>query len=379
MDLSSVKLTSHSQLGTYEKCSEMHYREYVLKKRKRVESDSFLIGDMCHKSLEAYYRGQVEIPLDALMDLWAEKLDKMGVGHFEPALRALTEDMRHLFARARADYTGPDPIRTKENKVPSNPSMTTEWKKTVEKLRLNERREEVDQDILRALNDHAFWQVSFSNCYAESIDIIDGYRDPNQIMAVEYVEFPISQREFEKNPDGSMVFGADRKPVVKSIINPVVFPGLHGWLFNGFIDLAAVMRPELGGGVLLLDHKTSKGEAPSPIAVTHHDQLLKYAWAWNELFGSWPSHIGINHLRSKTCVAVPVNQELAKRAVERSQTLVAAQELGVHVKHDPFAYNSPCLQLKSDGSASSHCPHFEDCHPEAAKSLGLVTLGILAK
>ncbi len=378
MDLTGVNFTSHTQLGTYEKCSELHYREYVLKKRKRVESDSFIIGDLCHKSLEAYYRGVVEIPLDALYELWGRKLDDMKLGVFEEPLRAYTSDMRHLYARARADYNGPDPIRTKDGKVPSNPAMTTEWKKTVEKLRLGERKEDIDHGIQRVLNDPAYTAVSFSTCYAETVDIIDGYLDPPQLSAIEYVEFPMSQKKFQTNPDGSIIYSKDRKPIVESIINPVVFPGIVGWLLNGFIDLVANLRPDLGGGVVLLDHKTSKGEAPSPVAVANHEQLLKYAWGWNELFGSWPTHIGINHLRSHTCVIVPVDPKKAIQAIQRNEQLIKMQEMGVHVKHDPFAYGSPCLMLKSDGTPSNHCAHLEDCHPEVAKDLGLIQLDILS-
>lgn len=357
MNLTSTEITSHSRLGVYEKCGKMYEFEYVKKIRKRVEADHFIIGDFCHKSLEAYYKAEAETPIEALTARWDDWLTRNGLTPLVARLKDYSHDISHLYRRASADYNGADRIRKKGDLVADAPHMTGAWKQAVRDLDLEARQTDIDWTALQALGP-AYATVSLSNCYGQTYNILTGYRDPECITSVEYIEFPLSHRVFD--------------PVTRAVTdvwNPIKLPST-GKLFNAYIDMVVRMIPELGSGIGLFDHKTSNGAPPSIIEVAHHDQLLKYAWSWHQLTGEWPTHIGVNHLRSKTCVVAPLEPELAIEAVERMESLVRAEQAAVYLKRDAFGYGSPCLKMR-DGSLESHCPHLTRCHAKVAERFGI--------
>jgi hypothetical protein len=370
-----VRIASHSSLDRYEKCSELHYREDILKIRPpRVEQNHFVLGTACHKSIETYLTdATISHPIDVLDSYWSEWLRERGVGYLMKQMHEAREAMAELHFRASDKCTDGTAIRKGgkfkgaevwKNPVADVPQMTSAWKQAMEQLGIDELVEHVD-GTLRALDNQIYGKFELSSAYSDSHTILKGYQDPDFLSDIDYIEFPISHREF----------GEDGK--VQRIINSVKFPE-SGRLFNGYIDLVGTVKPELGGGVALLDHKSSMGPPPSVVAVAHHAQLLKYAWAWAELqfmktgVRTWPRFIGINHLRSGTYVLAPVDPELAMWVVRRADQFIKMEEAGLHMPKDPFAYGSPCLKMSKDGTVESFCPHMSACHPIAAKMLHLV-------
>jgi len=356
--MSQIQITSHSQLGVFESCAKKWEYEYLLKQRIKSEQNYFIIGVMCHESIEEHNTNGTPV-LAALGDLWTQWLRDRRLGHLRTELANVANDLSNLYRRASAGYTGPDRIRKAGDLVADHPQMTKAWKEAIVKLRIDDRQANIDRQAQQTLGD-TYKAVSLVTCYSESFAIMQGYRDPDCLASIEYIEFPLSDRVFED----------DSRRVLVEILNPVTMPRTGTYL-NGFIDLVGRLKPELGGGIVLLDHKTSSGGPPDEIAVSHHEQLLKYAWAWFQLTGVWPTHIGINHLRSGTCVIAPVDQDLALEVIERQETLLLSMKQGIYPKKDPFAYGSPCLKMR-DGVVSDHCPHLLKCHPKVAMRLGLL-------
>lgn len=358
IDLRKIEVTSISRNSTYEKCGEMFRQEYILKNRVRTEANHFIIGTICHKSLETYYTGQVDKPITALAQQWQDWLDERNLGELYLDLQLYRQDIAQLYRRARADYNKPDKIRTKDGRVSSKPEMTTPWKNAVAELQLDDRRIDIDMRALDAL-DGAYQDVSVSTCFAETHDLLEDYIDPSEIAAVEYIEFPISHRQYEENNYGVRE--------LTDLWNPVQLPNT-GIYLNGYADMIVRLTPEMGGGIGIVDHKTSSGDAPSVVQVAHHEQLLAYAWAWWSLTGEWPTHIGINHLRSRKAVFAEVDPTAAQNAIARLEALIVAQQAGVYLKKDPFGYNSPCLTM-SGGLPTKMCPHLKSCHPLVFKNV----------
>lgn len=360
--LLGLEITSHSRNEAFEKCSKKYELEYIKKERIASHANHFIIGDLCHKSIEDTWTGVHPHPKVALTARWLDFLTKNGVPQLQIELASYAHDISHLYRRAHPDYNGPDRIRKADGSPTSAPHMTKAWKTSLVDLQLDDRKNDLDIKTYTLLGP-SFAGVSLADCYAETLAILGDYKDPPQIASVEHIEFPLSHR----------VFGDDRKVI--DVYNPIVLPRT-GVLFNAYIDAVVRLVPSLGGGITLIDHKTSK-DLPDATKVAHWDQLLKYAWAWAQLqlqvtgVEEWPTHIGINHLRSGTLVLAEVDPDLARWAIERHEEGILAQKAGGYLRRDPFGYNSPCLKFK-DGAVDSHCPHLFKCHPLTARKLGLM-------
>jgi hypothetical protein len=355
----SHQFTSHSRLGVFESCQQKYYREYILKERIKQEADHFIIGTMCHSAIEDTWNGDQPSVRAALDHNWQTWLEEKSLGYLKRELANVAKDIGSLWKRASADYTGKDAIRKAGNLVADNPTMTKAWKDAAAELKIAERQISIDIKSRSQLGT-AYVNVSLVNCYAETYAIMENFKDPDCLASVEYLEFPLSEQVYGPDPE------REGKQKLIEIINPVKFSKTNTYL-NGYID---VVGKNHKGEVVILDHKTSSGAAPIETAVAHNEQLLQYAWAWHQLTGEWPGYVGINHLRSGTCVTAPVNPERVLSVIERREHLILATSQGIYPKKDPFAYSSPCLKIK-DGSLSDYCPHLSKCHPEVAKDLGL--------
>lgn len=355
----SHKFTSHSRLGVFESCGQKYYREYILKERIQQEADHFIIGTMCHSAVEDTWNGN-QPDVQAALDVnWHNWLEDKNLGYLKKELKDISKDIGSLWKRSSAEYIGRDAIRKAGNLVADNPTMTKAWKDAAAELKIAERQASVDNRSRSQLG-VAYANVSLVNCYSETYAIMSNFKDPDCLASVEYLEFPLSERVYGPDPDQL------GKQKLLEIINPVKFEKSNTYL-NGYID---VVGKNHNGDIVILDHKTSSGLPPIETAVAHNEQLLQYAWAWQQLTGDWPAYVGINHLRSGTCVIAPVDPQRVLDVIERREHLILATSQGVYPKKDPFAYSSPCLKLK-DGALSDHCPHLAKCHPQVAKDLGL--------
>lgn len=355
----SHQFTSHSRLGVFESCQQKYYREYILKERISQEADHFIIGTMCHSAIEDTWNGDQPDVQTALNTNWKTWLEEKNLSYLSKELANLSKDIGSLWRRASASYTGKDAIRKAGNLVADNPTMTKAWKDAAAELKIVERQSSIDIKAKSQLG-VSYANVSLVNCYAETYAIMANFKDPDCLSSVEYLEFPLSEQVYGPDPENN-----GRQKLLE-IINPVKFSKTNTYL-NGYID---VVGKDHNGNIVILDHKTSSGAPPIETAVAYNEQLLQYAWAWHQLTGDWPAYVGINHLRSGTCVTAPVNPQRVLDVIERRENLILATSQGIYPKKDPFSYSSPCLKIK-DGSLSDYCPHLLKCHPEVAKDLGL--------
>jgi hypothetical protein len=356
MNFSEIETTSHSRLGVFEKCGKMYEYQYIKNEAVHESADHFIIGEICHGTLEDYYNNVYATVEESLAQQWQGWLAKHNLLPLLDDLRSYSGDISHLYHRASPLYMGKDKIRKRDGSVADNPQMTTDWKRSVEDLQLDQRSHNIDLAAVTSLGP-GYTSVSLSNCYSETIEIMRDYRDPAQLKSIDWLEFPISHRVRENGE-------------IKDFWNPVQLP-TTGVYLNGYIDLVGRMKDQYGGGVVLLDHKTTSGGAPNDLEIMHHEQLLKYAWAWHQLTGEWPTHIGVNHLRSKSSVIVELDPNEAIAAIERTEALIQAQKTGQYIRKDPFAYGSPCVRMR-DHQIEKHCPYLAKCHPSLGKKLGLI-------
>lgn len=343
---------SVSRLQKYTKCAKSYEYYYLKKLRFSETSDALQIGTIVHHCLEKFYLKETDHPSTELNRWWEEYFKEHDKGDLYDELQEVGEMLRHLLWRASEQCTNALSIRNRDGTVPKNPYMNSAFKKELEKLNLNDRRDNVD----RIMQGSGQWPagVSLVNVFSETHAMLDDYQDIANYQSTLAVEFPYSKIRTDES--GSWIMDVDGQP---SMENAVQLPLSKDW-FIGFVDLIVQMRD----GVAIIDHKTSSGEAPDMVTVMHHDQLLMYAWAFYKLFREKPSYIGINHLRSGTCVLAPVNWNYVEEAVARFDTANLATKGGYYPKRAPFEYQSPCLNgAKSIDVVNRCCPYLGECYP----------------
>jgi hypothetical protein len=305
-------------------------------------SDSTVIGSIAHEALEKYYRGEVENPVEALDQIWEELLSP--VQDVMEELQEVREDLQLLSWRASSECKDPKIwIRNRDGSIPKALGMNGKYKSEIERLGIDDRKTEVNRKGFEGIPDWSL-NLSLADCYAETYQIIERYKDIPGLKKVLAVEFGIST----KNKETGEVENAVTLPISKQNM-------------NGFIDLIA----EVNGQLTIIDHKTTRGEAPDMLTVMYTDQLMLYAWAYNELYGVKPQYIGINHLRSGKLVLAPVNWELVADTLNRFESSIVAARNGTYLKKSPTEYQSPCIGgAKNMSEVTSICPYLDVCHPD---------------
>ena len=74
----------------------------------------------------------------------------------------------------------------------------------------------------------------------------------------------------------------------------------------GFVDKTMSL---LGGGIAIVDYKTSKTTLPHYISKEDLKQCKVYAYLWKSLFGDAPRHISVFYLRDGESVYYPINEK----------------------------------------------------------------------
>jgi hypothetical protein len=366
-------------LSTYNKCSYFFWRFYVDQSLPRPDTDTFstVLGNLCHDVLEAYYLQFAEEPpllatktVDQLLDEhWVKRLTEDGILPLLDSLKAYEQNVAWLYYRASEACTTPDAIRSGKGayrKVPTKPEMTSDWKKAWVEMGLDEASTRIQQyaaavaqqrENERAaamaadpeakparLKSRHWLKLSLQEVYAQSYKILRGYRDPVLGTLITAVEYQLSR------------YDEDFKHMENAVqLRPAKGDGRPTYL-TGFIDLIVT---DAHNRVYIIDHKTSKGEAPSEYKVRHWEQLLLYGWAWTQLTGKAPDFICINHLRSRTLVCAPFDPKLAEGALGRKLAAVKGIDAEVFIQSNPADFNTPCI-----GSDGEPCGYLYDCHPE---------------
>lgn len=287
---SDIPYLSVSRLDAYQKCGEYYRLRYVEKVRTTEVTKSTLKGSLVHNAIEAYYNDPNWIGADlegkyrqAIHEtLLNQKLILPYEDHIVGALNEYSAALMQLYSKASGDYNGPDAIRTKDGKVPSNPTLTSQWKKLENQMNISDRKEPLDNLFAERGG------LSFSICEAvvEARALCVKYRHPSEVSEVRHIEYPLSEVDSG------------------CLINPVSLEpfGCSAIYLHGYIDLIGVCEE----GLAVIDFKTSV-KAPSPDEVTNHVQLLSYSWALEQLNpGTKVAKIGICHIKSGQLIWVNV-------------------------------------------------------------------------
>jgi hypothetical protein len=399
--IKDVAVYSYSKLETYNRCS-MQYKHQYVDKVSGVDTSSLatVIGSKCHEALEVFYLNpDCPSPYDALLANWKRELEEDGLEALYTDLNHYASDISRLSHRASSSYGGKDAIRTSTGTVPKSPEMTAEWKKAVRELKLDERAGRIDR-LAAQVQPRKWIAISLADTFAHSCSIMFGYKNPKDIAEVLLVEMPISSVNVVaadpndptiklKDEDGNYIktlrgrgkfrpwYDDKRQPEVLGVDNKVTFPlvdendelvvGSEGEveypddnvMFNGFIDL--ICRTS-DGKLAIIDHKTSKGDAPAMSEVARHNQLLMYGWAVWRLTGEVPDFIGVNHLRTNKLVLAKFNLDLAIDVVKNKMGTIKGINAKVFIKQDPNGYGSMCITQSSKGP--TYCPYFSLCHKD---------------
>lgn len=337
---------SVSRLKTYMTCSQKYKYEYVDGDRVKSSSKSTLLGSLVHNALELFYLTPKEDrqPLSCYFDAGCSNYFQSS--HLGDAvddtivelMDSYADGLTKLLDRASPSYKGRDAIRKRDGSPASNPSMTSDWKRSYEDMGL--------AGIVETLSAYLEGKIELSGedfigGYSEAKYICSIYKSPFYLDNPVEIEMPISKKKGDQ------------------IINPVKMPSKYGGRKNiyllGYIDIVAELDD---GSVIIADHKTSMSSFTSN-DVAHNVQLLAYAYAYQIITGKRPEYIGINNVRNGGHL-VFVETPPEKQANEILDSLFSAHLLinkEVFTKHSPEPY-SPCLSMYG-----STCPYLSKCWP----------------
>jgi hypothetical protein len=367
--MSDKRFISFSRLQRHSKCAQAFDYHYIQRIRRSESSEALTIGSIVHECLERYYLGEVPDPAVALTAYWNNWFKEAGIDHVREQVDSLREDIAHLYWRASEECTDRSlMIRNANGSVPKPYGLTSnkQFNTARENMGIDGRTSQVEVQV----NKSGKWDtgLSFIQVYNETWTMLDDYQDISGLDEVIAVEFPFSEPREDEN--GQTI----RKPNGElSVMNPVVMPRSQDY-FLGYVDLIA----RINDGIAIIDHKTSSGDPPDFVSLSYHEQLLLYAWAYEQLFRERPKYIGINHLRSKRCVLVPINWDLVQAAIEKFDTQNLASRTEHVVKHAPFEYQSPCLSgAKSLADTKRPCVFLDLCYPQLHQILSEAPAGEL--
>lgn len=336
---------SVSRLKTYRTCSMKYRYEYVDKVGVHSSSKSTTIGSIVHNALEMFYltppdkRQRLLHYFDDAFTLFIKEsgMEKAIDSTVMGMLNSYSKGMSTLLERSSPGYMGNDAIRKRDGTPASNPSMTSEWKNSYQKLGL----ESTHQCLCLYLDGTiSLSGEDFIDAYSEAKHLCSNYKGSSYLTNALEVEMPIS------------------KKTSTGVLNPVFMPTKHGGRKNiyllGFIDLVSELDD---GSLALVDHKTSMS-AFTGTDIKYNAQLLAYCYAYEKIRGVRPHYIGINNIRSGDVVLVDTPP--VKEAMEVLDSLFSCHKLindGVWMKHSPEPY-SPCLAMYG-----SSCPYLNKCWP----------------
>jgi hypothetical protein len=325
---------SYSGLGTADKCLKLYELQYIQKIVPYVTTFPQEQGTVVHSCLEALYLGKAKTALEAFDKVvWPAYLAKYRLEFLAEDLTSYAESMEGLHLKASADYDGDDAIRTQAGGYTKKPTTTAAWKDALA---------QIDTDTIdnqAFIIDRRFREIPVSKLFYDVRTIVKTYNHPEWYS---HVEPGMIEVGFSVPPDG------DRHST--EILNPVRWPSHPRIYMKGFIDLACRTHK---GGLVLMDHKTSAGEAPTETHVQHHGQLNLYAWVWHYLTDEWPEHIAINHIKTGKAVIADLIPSIAEETVKEKEALIGLILQGHFYKRNPTDYQSPCLK----------CPMLINCWP----------------
>lgn len=340
---------SVSRIKTYKECSQMYKLKYVDKIDSYKQSTATVSGTFLHAALEYLYSVEddsVQTAEEAFFVVLPQELQSLGIDKSDQLLGELLDyyhDIKHLYDRADANYTGADAIRTRSGSVPKAPEMTGVWKAAVKSLNLDKRKYIIDSTIQSSKS--GMEDVSIVDAFTKSVNIIKDYTTPVEISEMVALEMPLSEWDYKENV----------------LRNPVPFPGCNhpNIYLNGYIDNICKIKVGSKSYTAIVDYKSSKETFDQNI-VKHNQQMLLYAAGVEAITGEPVDYIGILSFLQKELVYVPVDREIQAEVIEIFNKVIDKCVSGEFNKHIPDTKYSPCLS-----SFGGECPFLKNCWPQS--------------
>ena len=351
---------SVSALRVYRRCGMEFYHKYVDLNRKSGATRSTLLGNLVHEALELYYDPEVEHDYNleqCLEETYISALMAAGVivsntpasdqTTISSYLMGLVDGYAVLHNRARADYKGPDAIRTTAGKVSSAYQSTTAWKQAEEPLLALRH---AANEYMLMLNPELDTELDVIGALTDAFNLCRAFIPPKEFKRTIYVELPISEYN-----DGT---------IINEVPMPTDCGGDAGINLLGFIDWVGITSH----GLTIVDYKTSKS-AYTTDKLAYNPQLCAYAYAYEKLTGTRVDAMGIYNVREGSLVLTPIDRSIMDRVLTSffgTHKLITA---GFYPHHYPEDNYSPCLD-----SFGKPCPYLHDCYPELAEEQSLLDL-----
>lgn len=351
---------SVSRLKKYSECSQAYKYTYIDKIKVFSQSNSTIIGSLLHSSLEIYLHLDNSLPFIKVFEEQSKKVfikNKYIIENVEePTFNKLynllidySRDIRTLWFRASSECTGKNAIRTAKGDIPANPSMTSGWKQAAKNLNLDERYNYLNTQFNYISNSS---DINIVEAFTEAYTLACNYETPPEIVETLFLEFPLSDYNYE----------------TKEFTNPVLMPDEYGGdlgiYLNGYIDWLGYVYFAGKKRLALIDYKTSK-ENLTEDKLEYHAQLLAYVYAVEKLLGLKVEVIGVHSLRHKKLALTLVDRDIlqeANRSLFSKHNKIAACHF--EKDHLPDSQYSPCLS-----SFGRECPHLALCYPKIYNKL----------
>lgn len=354
------EMYSVSRLKLFSQCSQAYKYTYIDKIRVFSQSNSTIIGSLLHSSLEIYLHSDNSLPFIEVFEEQSKKVfikNKYIIENVEEAtfnklynlLIDYSRDIRTLWFRASSECTGKNAIRTAKGDIPANPSMTSGWKQAAKNLNLDERYSYLNTQFNYISNSS---DINIVEAFTEAYTLACNYETPSEIVETLFLEFPLSDYNYE----------------TKEFTNPVLMPdeygGNLGIYLNGYIDWLGYVYFAGKKRLALIDYKTSK-ENLTEDKLEYHAQLLAYVYAVEKLLDLKVEVIGVHSLRHKKLALTLVDRDIlqeANKSLFSKHNKIAACHF--EKDHLPDSQYSPCLS-----NFGRECPHLALCYPKIYNKL----------
>lgn len=234
-----LKPISISRLGTWAKCQAMAFLRYNLGAKADYQAPHFTVGGTIHQGLEAYYKGEVDSPVEGAMKALKEVFIKHKVEKaFELALEVAAKEREIIVRFEKGEFRKKPTKECPEGEKYTAPRMTTVYKNLVKESGLEAMQEKLQNVTLGDIK-------LPGGGVAEMVDrvqtLIKRYSKSRMFIPRDHFESLYVEQKFDFvtfTPKGQEV------------------------RFLGFMDVFGKLKPEFGGRWVLADYKSGKAHQP---------------------------------------------------------------------------------------------------------------------
>jgi len=339
----TFQTVSFSALESYKSCAQFYSYRYIenIKHEQPLEK-ALLVGSWTHTMIEDKLNNDSDLDLveESFKVHIPEWLDTCGIKLNLEQVEKLIElsiELSHLLYRASAFCNDGTKIRNSNGTVLKSPIDFPSSSLKNELVKLPCYRFKAQLDQVACQQNEVFLHISFTWLFAEALFNASVFSFPKWAEKTIHTEFE---------------FGTSEETIV-----PIGGVNSNTSLL-GYIDWIVKMND---GRIAIIDHKTSS-KCPTNEEVLFHPQLNLYAYAYKVLFGSLPSVIGINHIKTGNIILAEVKSSIVNETVEYYSLLYNEAQKNVGVKKHPNDYQSPCVKRDyNSNKVISICPYLEKC------------------